>query len=101
MARFPVATGVTTNNPLTPIVDTRGEVKGVEIQNVSGVDFYVSDDPGTIQNTSNVNLPVVGLHFPPDGVPPFILVIPRFKGKLYARAQNNGAAAEVIIHDIC
>lgn len=101
MARFPVATGINTNNPLTPIVDTRGEVKGVEIQNVSAVDFYVSDDPNTLQNTTVANLPDVGFHFWPDAAPGFVLVIPRFKGKLYARSQNTGAQAEVIIHDIC
>jgi hypothetical protein len=101
MARFPVAVGANPNNPLTPICDTRGEVKGVEIQNVSGVDFYVSDDPNTLQNVTPVGLPDVGFHFPPDAPPPFILVIPRFKGKLYARAQNSGAQAEVMIHDIC
>lgn len=101
MARFPVATGVNPNNPLTPIVDTGGKLQGVIIQNVSAVDAYVSDDPSTLQNTSPTNLPDVGIHFAPDATPPFMLVLPYFKGKLYARAQNSGAQLEVIRYDIC
>lgn len=102
MARFPVATGNIPNYPLTPLVDTQGKVEGIIIQNVSAVDCFVSDDPQTLQQTNSVNLPVVGLHFPPDSPPvPFMLILPAFRGKLYARAQGAGALLEVIRYEIC
>jgi hypothetical protein len=101
MARYNIANGAIPNAPLTVIADTQGKVKGLKIQNPSGVDFWVSDDPTTLQNVSNVGLPVVGIHFWPDTAPGFVLTYERFKGKLYARAQNTGAQAEVNIYDIC
>lgn len=102
MARYPVVSGaVSQNNPLTVIVDTNGRAMGVTIQNVSAQDFYISTDPATLQNTSPTNLPQVGHHFAADSVPPFILVLPSFKGKIYARSQNAGAAAEANTYENC
>jgi hypothetical protein len=103
MARIPVATGNNPNFPLSPIIDTQGKVNGVIIQNVSTVDCFVSDDPNTLQQTVFGANPLVGIHFPPDtaGITPFMLVIPYFRGKLYARAQNPGSVLEVVRYEIC
>ena len=101
MARFPVATGNIANFPLTPIVDTQGQVKAVIIQNVSSNDVYVSEDPTRLMQTSPANLPQVGLHFPADSVPPWMLVLNPFNGKLYARSAAAGSFIEAIVFDIC
>jgi len=102
MPRYPIVSGaVTQNNPLTVIVDTMGRAMGVMIQNVSAQDFYFSPDPTTLQTTSPANLPIVGHHLPADSTPPFILVLPSFKGKIYARAQNAGALAETTTYENC
>lgn len=105
MARYPIVTQVTPNSPLTVLVDTQGKVQGVILQNVGGVDVYVSEDPNRLQTTSPANLPNVGLHFPADSPAvsplPVFLVLPQFKGKLYARAQAVGGLMESIVYDIC
>ena len=99
MARFPVATGITAANPLTPICDTEGIAMGVMLQNASAQDCFVSDDPNTLQNTTPANLPQVGLFFP--GNNPAIVVLDSFNGKLYARSQNTGGQMEVIKFKKC
>ena len=101
MARYNVATGNIPNFPLTPIVDTQGQVKGIILQNPSAVDVFVSEDPTRLQAVAFNLLPTVGLHFPPDSTPPWMLVLEKFNGKLYARAQNPGGQIEAIIYDIC
>lgn len=99
--RFPVASGaITQNNPLTVIVDTQGRVMGVTIQNCSAQDFFISTDPTALQTTSPTNNPMVGHHLPADANPPFIFILPRFRGKIYARAQNAGASCEAWTVDI-
>jgi hypothetical protein len=102
MARFNIANGSIPNFPLSVILDTQGKVKTIFLQNVSSVDIFVSDDANLLQQTSPANLPQVGLHFPPDtaGITPFIMVINKANGKLYARAQGSNAQMEVISMDI-
>lgn len=103
MSRYNVATGINNpNNPLTVIVDTQGRALGVTIQNVSAQDFFWSVDPATLQKTDAANLPTAGHHMPPDNpAAPFIVVIPSYKGKIYARSQNQGAQAETSTYDNC
>lgn len=102
MARIPVTTGLI-GAPLTVVCDTQGKTRAVVMQNVSPTDFFVSDDPSTLQNTSPSNLPLVGLRFQADtaGITPFMLVLHSFNGKLYGRAQGVGAACETLILRIC
>lgn len=103
MSRVNVANGTIPNNPLTVALDTQGKVKCVTIQNVSSVDIYLSENPNLLQQTSATNLPQVGHHLSPDsvGITPFILILPRVNGKLYARSQGSGAQLEVIQFDVC
>ena len=105
MARVPIVTQVTPNSPLSVVVDTQGKVQGVILQNVSGVDVFVSEDANRLQTVSPGNLPNVGLHFAPDAPAstpiPVFLVLPQFKGKLYGRAQAVGGIMEAITYDIC
>jgi hypothetical protein len=101
MSRYNIATGAIPNNPLTVIIDTQGKAMAISIQNVSAQDFYFSSDAATLQNVSPANAPLVGHHMPPDSVPPYIFTLPSFKGKLYARAQNNGAQAEASTYENC
>lgn len=101
MARFPLATGSNQNNPLTIVVDTQGKVQGITLQNVSAVDGYISEDPNRLQNVDAGNIPQDGMHLPPDANPPTIIVLPRFKGKLYGRAAVEGCKINAIQYDIC
>ena len=99
--RYNVVSGaITQNNPLTVLIDTRGQIRGVSIQNVSAQDFFASTDPTLLQAITPTNLPPVGHHFPPDANPPFVFILPRFRGKIYARAQNAGSVAEAWTYDI-
>lgn len=101
MARYPVVTGAQTNNPMSVIVDTGGRAMGVTLQNLSAQDWYWSTDPSILQKADAANLPTSG-HLMQGGLSPApIVVLPSFKGKIYARAQNNGAAAETSIYENC
>jgi hypothetical protein len=101
--RYPVPGGALATQPYQTIVDTQGQTLGVILQNPSTVDVYVSEKPDNLANTTSTNLPTVGLHFPPDtpGITPFMLVLPRFNGKLYARSQASGAQMEAITFQPC
>jgi len=103
MARYQLPSGSGSANPSAPIVDTNDKVVAITISNPSAVDGYVSEQRTELDNTvPGTNAPSVGTLFPAAAPPTItILHIPRFKGKLYARAIVPGAALEVLENDIC
>jgi hypothetical protein len=104
MSRLPnIPSGNGSSNPSAPCIDVpEGKIYGASLQNVSAVDIYVSEDRTRLDATApGTNLPQAGILL--SAVAQAIWVIPRIKGpyKLYIRAQNVGAQAEVIIYPIC
>lgn len=74
--------------------------KGFSIQNVSSVDVYYSDDQRLLDSVDAANLPTVG-HILPASTPPLPPTIyPFFFGKIYCRAQNTGAAVEILVYEV-
>ncbi len=102
MARYAqIASGASTNSS-SLIVDTGSRVLGIILQNVGAVDIFVSEDRRILDKVDSANLPTVGFILSAAAAAqqlPF--VIPAFKGKLWARSQNPGAALEVIGYEIC
>lgn len=83
------------------IVDTALGRKGVSIQNVAAVDVYFSDDQRLLDSVTAANLPTVGHLLSAVGTPANPpTVYPWFIGRLYVRAQSNGAQLEVMVYDV-
>jgi hypothetical protein len=75
------------------------ERKGFSIQNVGPVDVYYSDNQRELDSVTPANLPSVG-HLLASAAPALLPVIyPFFSGKIFARAQANGAQVEIMVYD--
>lgn len=88
--------------PSQMILDTGGAVKAVYIQNPTGVDIFWSTEKKQLDKTDSAGLPTSG-NLQPAAAPPNVPVtsLPRFKGRLFARAVAPGAELEVTESDIC
>lgn len=83
------------------VVDTALGRKGFSIQNVAAVDIYYSDDQRLLDSVAAANLPSVGHLLSAAGTPATPpTVYPWFIGKIYVRAQTNGAQLEVLVYEV-
>jgi len=93
--RINIPTGSSIN-----IINATGKRKGFSIQNVGAVDVYYSDDQRSLDSATTANLPTVGHLLAAASPAPLPVVYPFYIGKLYARAQGNGALLELIVYDV-
>lgn len=87
--------------PSICLVDAKGALKGVELQNPSGVDVYYSDDQRTLDSVAASGIPTEGFLLSTATPPLAPVILLWFTGKLYFRAPTAGAQVQVLIWDMC